>query len=81
MGIRIAKDTFCQTLIRALGAPLVSTSANTSGAESPTEFTLIGAEIKKGVDAIVPLRQEEKRSLASRIIRLQANGKIEILRP
>ena len=81
VGIRIVKDAFCQTLIQALGAPLVSTSANISGAESPTEFTLIASEIKKGVDAIVPLRQEEKRSLASRIIRLQVNGKIEILRP
>ena len=81
VGIRIAKDAFCQALIQALGAPLVSTSANISGANSPTSFDEITAEITDGVDAIVPLKQNEEQTQASRIIRLQANGEIEILRP
>ena len=81
VGIRIVKDVFCQTLIQALDAPLVSTSANISGADSPTCFEEINPKIKEGVDAIVPLKQYEEQSQASRIIRLLANGKIEILRP
>ena len=81
VGIRIAKDTFCQTLIQALNAPLVSTSANISGADSPKCFEEITPQIKEGVDAIVPRKQNEEQTQASRIIRLQADGKIEILRP
>ena len=81
VGIRVAKDAFCQTLIQALNAPIVSTSANVSGAESPKCFEEINPKIKEGVDAIVPLKQYEEQSQASRIIRLLANGKIEILRP
>lgn len=81
VGIRIAKDAFCKALIQALGAPLVSTSANISGANSPTSFDEITTEITDGVNAIVPLKQNEEQTQASRIIRLQANGEIEILRP
>ena len=81
VGIRIAKDTFCQALIQALGAPLVSTSDYISGINSPTGFAVIASEIRDGVDAIVPFKQNEKLTQASRIIRLQANGEIEILRP
>ncbi len=81
VGIRVAKDAFCQTLVQALGAPLVSTSANISGTESPRCFAEIAPEIKKGVDTVVPYKQNEEQNQASRIIRLLPSGKIEILRP
>lgn len=80
VGIRIAKDAFCSALIRALGAPVVSTSANLAGASSPSEFKEIDSAIVVGVDHIVPLKQDEKQTQASRIIQLLATGKINILR-
>ena len=81
IGIRIAKDAFCQELIQALGAPIVSTSANVSGEASPTHFQEISAPILSGVDHIVPLRQNETQTQASRIIRLKNDNSIEVLRP
>lgn len=80
VGIRIAKEAFCSTLIRAFGAPIVSTSANIAGAPSPSEFKEIDQEIVAGVDHIVPFRQGEKQTQASRIIQLLPTGEINILR-
>ncbi len=81
IGIRIAKEAFCQALIQKLNAPLVSTSANISGEVSPTHFKEISTAILHGVDHVVPLRQNETQTQASRIIRLQADNNIAILRP
>lgn len=80
VGIRVVKDAFCQSLIHALNAPLVSTSANISGHQSPRCYDEIDKAILLGADHIVPLRQEEKNTKASRIVRLNAEGNIEILR-
>ena len=81
IGIRIAQDDFCHKLIQALGAPLVSTSANVSGEASPNRYQEINPQILSGVDHIVPLRQNEKQTQASRIIRLKNDNSIEVLRP
>ena len=81
VGMRIVKDDFCRELIEALGAPLISTSANISGQASPGSFDEVAVEIKEGVDHIVAYRQAEKQSTASRIIRLSQNNEIEVLRP
>lgn len=81
VGIRIPKDSFCQKLISALGAPLVSTSANISGQPSPLSFEAIDEKIKLGVTHVVNHRQKEQMQAASRIIRLDKNGTLEIIRP
>ena len=81
IGIRIAQDDFCQELIQALGVPLVSTSANISGEASPSHYQEISPQILSGVDHIVPLRQNETQTQASKIIRLQNDNSIAILRP
>ena len=80
VGMRIAKDDFCQTLIEALGAPIISTSANISGQPSPTSFATVDEAIKQGVDHVVQIRQQERQNKASRIIRLNEDNTIEILR-
>ena len=80
VGIRIAKDEFCPALIQALGAPLVSTSANISGTASPTCYAEIDPAIVEGVDHVVPIKQDQKESRASRIIRLLPDNTIEVLR-
>jgi L-threonylcarbamoyladenylate synthase len=80
VGIRITKDPTCLKLIRSLKKPIVSTSANLSGTESPAAFDAIDSTIKKGVDGILELRLEEKMSNPSQIIRIALDGTIEILR-
>ena len=80
-GIRLAKDTFCQQLIQRLGKPIISTSANISGEETPKDFRSVSNTILKGVDFVVNYRQNEARSQeSSNIIKLKNNGEIKIIR-
>ena len=80
-GIRLAKDTFCQQLIQRLGKPIISTSANVSGEETPKDFRSISDTILKGVDFVVNYRQNEATSQkSSNIIKLKNNGEIKIIR-
>ena len=80
-GIRLSKDTFCQQLIQRLGKPIISTSANVSGEETPKDFKSISDTILKGVDFVVNYRQNETISQkSSNIIKLKNNGEIKIIR-
>ncbi|MCC9165715.1 L-threonylcarbamoyladenylate synthase [Pontibacter harenae] len=81
VGIRIVNDAFCHRLIRQIDRPLVSTSANISGEPSPKTFADVSETIKKRVDYIVPLRQDDAMtSTPSRIIKFEANGEQTVLR-
>jgi len=81
IAIRIVKDPFCRHLIKRLRKPLVSTSANISGEPSPASFREVAAEIRNGVDYVVKYRQEEDTAaVASRIIRINKDGSIVIIR-
>lgn len=73
---------FCKELVRRLRAPLVSTSANISGEDTPECFKEISEEIIAAVDYVVP-RQLERGSTgrSSQILKLGLGGEIEILRP
>jgi L-threonylcarbamoyladenylate synthase len=82
VGIRITSDPFCQKLIEITGKPIVSTSANRSGLQSPSVFRDINIQIRQQVDYIVDWRQDETRpSEPSAIIKLDASGESTILRP
>ena len=82
IGIRITSDPFCVRLIQQFGKPIVSTSANISGAEPPSVFEEIGNEIRDHVDYVVDWRRNESASLApSSIIKLDERGRFTILRP
>jgi L-threonylcarbamoyladenylate synthase len=81
IAIRIVKDPFCRHLIKRLRKPLVSTSANISGEPSPASFSEVSANIRNGVDYVVKYRQnEDAASTASRIIRINKDGSIVIIR-
>lgn len=80
LGIRIVNTPFCFKLIERMKKPLVSTSANVSGAPTPTQFSEISDEIKNGVDYIVGLDQTEKRTKSSTVIKLTNDSKVTILR-
>ena len=79
-GIRIVKDKFCKELIQLLGKAIVATSANISGITTPKQFTEISDEIKKNVDYIVNLRQNELMSTASTIIIINNDGSLKKIR-
>jgi L-threonylcarbamoyladenylate synthase len=81
VAIRIVKHEFCERLIRAFGKPIVSTSANISGASPPSSFRSIVPEILHGVDYVVKISTDEAQKLkASRIIKLERNGEFQIIR-
>lgn len=81
VGIRITRETFSKRLCEQFRKPIVSTSANVSGENSPKNFDEISEKIKNAVDYVVPLRQDENStSKASSIIKLEINGEIKIIR-
>ena len=83
LGIRVPRHAFCQEVIRRLGAPLVSTSANLSGHPSPKCYNEIEEELRRRVDFCVPplpeLLSEETRG--SRIVKLLPDGTQTVIRP
>lgn len=81
IGIRVTKDEFCKRLIKKIGVPLVSTSANISGQPSAKTFPEIATEIKAGVDYVVNYRRDDLSGQPpSRIIRFLPDGSQEIIR-
>jgi len=81
VAIRIVEDEFCHRLIRRISRPLVSTSANISGAPSPKTFADVSEDVKKRVDYVVQWRQEDTLvGKPSRIVKINLNGRQEVLR-
>jgi L-threonylcarbamoyladenylate synthase len=81
VAIRIVRDEFCSRMIAMFNRPVVSTSANLSGAPAPISFSKISPEIKEGVDFIADHhRQGIIRLKPSTIIRILDNGEIEVIR-
>ena len=81
VGIRITQEEFSHKLCERFRKPLVSTSANVSGAPSPANFSEISEMIKSGVDYIVRYRQEDlSKAAPSHIIKLGAGGLVKIIR-
>lgn len=81
IAVRITKDPFCRSLIKRLRRPIVSTSANLSGQQSPLFFERIDEEIKQKTDYIVKWRQEDTTpSQASSIYKLNKDGSLDKIR-
>ena len=80
LAVRIASDNFCRELLRRFRKPLVSTSANLAGQPTPDSFSGIAPDILNGVDYVVPLQQETELRTPSSIIRLKADGQVQVIR-
>ncbi len=80
LAIRVAKDDFCKKLIRKLRRPLVSTSANISGSNTPQSFAEIDPLILEGVDYVVNLHRDKKSGKPSAIIKLKNDGSVTVIR-
>ena len=81
VGIRVPADRFCRELCMRFGKPIVSTSANVSGAPTAACFKDISPEIRQGVDHVVRYRQDDTAAHeASNIILLRSDGTFKIIR-
>ena len=80
VAMRIVNNPFCSLLIKALGKPIISTSANISNQPSPQGFDEIDNMLLKQVDYIVNLPAVESKSSASQIIKFNDLGEIQFLR-
>lgn len=82
IGIRIVQEAFCRQLIRASGKPLISTSANLSGMPTASFYQEIHPDIITGADYVVQYRQDDETAhLPSRIVRINIDGSLEVIRP
>jgi len=81
VAFRIAKTNICKELIRGLGKPIVSTSANLSNELPPLEKSKIAISILDSVDYVIDLANNTQLSMnPSRIISFDAQGLIKIIR-
>jgi L-threonylcarbamoyladenylate synthase len=81
VGIRICIDPFCYELITRFRKPIVSTSANFSGIQSPVHFGEIDEKIINAADFVVKYRQKDRqKQTVSPVIKIDKNGVFKILR-
>jgi L-threonylcarbamoyladenylate synthase len=80
IAIRMIKEGFAHQMAFNYRKPIVSTSANISGAPTPMSFDEISDEIKNNVDFIVNKQFDSGNKKPSALIKLGLNGEIEILR-
>lgn len=81
VGIRIPMMDFCVELVRRLGRPIVSTSANISGEPTPKKWSEISAVVKDAVDYTVdPSLESGATGQSSSIIKVGLDSTIQIIR-
>ena len=81
LGVRIPDHEFCRLLLRKLGRPIVSTSANISGEKTPRTLPEIVPEIVAGVDYVVnPRFQGRPTGKPSSIIAFGEGGEVQVIR-
>ena len=67
-------------MMRYLGRPIVSTSANLAGIPTPKSFKEIDEAVLKGVDYVVNLHRQKNGGNPSTIIKLSNSGGVKIIR-
>ena len=80
LGVRIIKEPFCFKLLERMKKPIVSTSANISGMETPKTFKEISPQIIKGVDYVVNLHRDKVCKNPSTIIKLSLDNQVKVIR-
>ncbi len=81
IAIRVTTDPFCKALIKRFRKPIVSTSANISGAPGAPVFPMIDEQIVAGAGYVVNYRRDDLSIAApSRIIRMDDDGNATVIR-
>lgn len=79
--VRVTSNEFCKAVIRKLGAPITSTSANLHGEPSPANFADITENMKQSADYVVSLYHDVVvKPKASTIIRIKDDNTFDVLR-
>lgn len=76
--IRLARDPYCRVLIERLGAPLLSTPANSHGHPIPSHFGSIRSDIIEGVDFVSHHRRQD-RNTGQLAVMVQLSEKDELI--
>ncbi|MDE7437167.1 MAG: threonylcarbamoyl-AMP synthase [Muribaculaceae bacterium] len=79
-GFRITHERFSQALCQRLRRPVVSTSANISGAPSPRSFNEIDQAIIEAVDYAVQSNRNLVNSAPSNIIKISDYNVVKVIR-
>jgi L-threonylcarbamoyladenylate synthase len=80
LAIRLVKEPFCFKLMERMKKPLVSTSANISGEQTPIAFKDINPAIVKGVNYVVDLNRDRLAGKPSTIIKLTSDSQVKVIR-
>lgn len=80
LGVRCVADPYMQFIIRGLGRPLASTSANLSGAPTPTRLAEVSADVLHSVDA-AGAWEPQHAARPSWMVRFDEAGRFSVLRP
>ena len=81
LAMRVTFEPFSKELCYRFQKPLVSTSANVSGAPAAQNYRDISPEILEAVDYVCwTLRQELKPHTPSSIVKLSKNGEVKVIR-
>ena len=81
VAIRNVKNEFFKKLIQKIDKPLISTSPNIAGEQTPVFFRQISDYIKKKVDYVVEMEQDIIYDIKpSTIIRILDDGEFEVIR-
>ena len=81
IALRVPQDAFCKALLKRFGKPIISTSANLSGASAAAFFAQIDPAIKAGAGYVVSYRQDDMTpARPSRILRVDEGGNFIVLR-
>ena len=82
VGMRVTTEKVSAALCRAFGRPIVSTSANISGHPAAALFSEIEMDIIERMDYVMESRRGDlSRSLPSRIVKINSDGTVTVLRP
>ena len=81
VALRVTREPFSNQLCYCFQKAIVSTSANISGQPPASNFCDIAPELLEAVDYVCTSRRQEKKPhTPSSIVRLRANGEVEVIR-
>ena len=82
LAIRCIREVYTAYVIRGLGKPIASTSANLTGGPTPKGFRDVPTELKSGVDHVSAHRQDEPpgAGVPSMMVAFDECGRFQFLR-
>lgn len=82
IGIRITYEQYSQQLCATFGKPIVSTSANMAGKNTPRYFQEIHQSVLEQADYVCHMRRNEMaEAVPSSIVKVSMNNQIKVIRP